>query len=90
MSTIEVRDAVIWPKHLRDNQALREELLALTADDTIQLVVDGVLGTWAKMSDGRNGLPTPGLKPTGAARDHWHELFRLRPRALVLIEKARG
>lgn len=88
MGVVEARDYVLWPKHLHGNTALRDELLALAAGALIILEVDGVTGTWVKMADGRDGMPTPGLKALGVARDHWHSLFRTRRGAVVQIAKA--
>jgi hypothetical protein len=84
----EVRDYVIWAKHVHGDAALRDELLALEAGALITLAVDGRVGTWVKMSNGKTGAPTPGLKALGAARDHWHDLFRNRRGAVVEIGKA--
>jgi hypothetical protein len=74
MSKVEIRDHVIWPKHIHGNDVLKSKLLALKAGALVDLVVDGFRGTWKKMDDGTDGLPMPGIKPVGKARDHWHEL----------------
>ncbi len=65
MSVVEVRDYVLWPKHIHGNASLRDELLALGAGALVKLVVDGFEGTWVKMDDGKTGAPTPGLKALG-------------------------
>jgi hypothetical protein len=88
MSVVEVRDYVLWPKHIHGNPKLRDELLALQAGALITLEVDGVTGTWVKMEDGNNGVPTPGLKALGTARDHWHGLFRAHRGAVLKITKS--
>ena len=87
MSVVEVRDYVLWPKHIHGNAPLRDELLALGAGALVKLVVDGVEGTWVKMDDGTTGAPTPGLKALGSAREHWHGLFRERRGAVVEVGK---
>jgi hypothetical protein len=87
MSVVEARDYVLWPKHIYGNPSLRDELLALEAGALITLEVDGVTGTWVKMADGKGGMPTPGLKALGAARQHWHGLFRTHRGAVVQIAK---
>jgi hypothetical protein len=88
MSVVEARDYVLWPKHIHGNPSLRDELLALAAGALVKLDVDGVVGTWVKMDDGKTGDRTPGLKALGAARDHWHRLFRERRGAVVEVRKA--
>jgi hypothetical protein len=88
MSVVEVRDYVLWPKHIHGNPLLREELLGLQAGTLVVLEVDGVTGTWVKMEDGKNGSPTPGLKALGVARDHWHGLFRANRGAVLKIAKS--
>jgi hypothetical protein len=87
MSVVEARDYVLWPKHLHGNPSLRDELLALAAGTVVVLEIDGVTGTWVKMEDGKTGVPTPGLKALGAARAHWHGLFRNRRGAVVAVRK---
>ena len=88
MSVVEARDYVLWAKHVHGNASLRDELLALQAGAVINLMVDGVPGTWVKMDDAKTGDPTPGLKALGNAREHWHRLFRERRGAVVEIRKA--
>lgn len=87
MSVVEVRDYVLWPKHIHGNVDLRDELLALDAGAIVKLVVDDFEGTWVKMDDGKTGTPTPGLKALGNARLHWHGLFREQRGAVVEVRK---
>lgn len=87
MSVVEVRDYVLWPKHIYGDAALRDELLALEAGTVITLNVAGVVGTWTKMAAGKNGAPTPGFRALGQARTHWHGLFKLDRGAVVPIRK---
>ena len=84
---MEVRDFVLWPKHIHGTGDLKEALLDLKAGETVELVVNGYRGHWAKMADGKDGRPTPGLKPIGTARDEWHAL-KGRWGELVEIERA--
>jgi hypothetical protein len=85
---VEVRDYVLWPKHIHGDGALRDELLALEAGAVITLEVGGVVGTWAKMAAGKHGLPTPGLRALGQARLHWHNLFQNQRGTVLPIRKA--
>ena len=72
---IEVRDAVLWVKHIRHDDPLRIRLAELSEGTRVELDIDGFRGTWEKMRDGRDGRPTPGLKPQGTARAHWRGLY---------------
>jgi hypothetical protein len=71
---VEIRDYALWPKHIYHDQSLKEHILAMSAGDLIELEVDGFRGMWAKMDDGKDGRPTPGIKGIGKAREHWHGL----------------
>ncbi len=87
MSLVEVRDHSLWPKHIHGNESLKEKLLVMPSGTLIELTVDGFRGHWKKMDDGKDGRPTPGIKPIGSAREHWHELQEERGK-LVTIEEA--
>jgi hypothetical protein len=54
----------------------------------LRATLDGETGTWVKMEDAKNGAPTPGLKPLGHARTHWHGLFKDQLGAIVSIASA--
>lgn len=86
--TVEVRDSVLWTKHIRGDDALTATLDALSERSPIDLEVDGVRGTWQKMDSGRDGRPTPGIKPLGSARLHWHDLFRDKRGSAVTVALA--
>jgi len=77
-ATVEVRDSVIWSKHLHGSGAttLAQLWEALPAGSLVRLEVDGREGIWEKMRDGLDGRPTPGLKPVGAAKHAWSETRR--------------
>jgi hypothetical protein len=77
MTKVEVKDSVLWTKHLHGDAELRARLESLRAGDVIQLRVDGEVGEWRKMQDNSTtGKPTPGLAPIGPAALRWRELFR--------------
>ena len=61
---IEVRDVVLWPQHVRGAPALRDRLLALSAEAVVRLRVDGRITTWSRMKDGKDSRPTSGLRPS--------------------------
>ncbi|MCC6918344.1 MAG: hypothetical protein IT548_04030 [Alphaproteobacteria bacterium] len=70
-----VRDNVIWLKHLRDDPVLVDHLSALRGGELVTLIVNGIPGKWGKMGDGKDGRPTAGVRPLGAAKDYWNTLF---------------
>lgn len=74
MSLVEIRDHALWAKHIHGNRILKEKILRMNEGGRIRLEIDGQLGTWVKMDDGKDGRPTPGIKGTGDAREHWHSL----------------
>lgn len=78
MAKVEVRDRVIWTKHIHGDEALREKLSSLPAGSSVQLRVAGREGFWRKMKDNQTtGTPTPGLSPIGPARSLWSNLYRM-------------
>ena len=84
---VEVRDFVLWLKHIHGASNLQARLLALDAREIVFLKIDGKVGIWERMRDGSDGSRTTGLKPSDArTRELWHALFRERPRERVRIE----
>jgi hypothetical protein len=86
MATTTVSDFVIWTKHIHGDGALIDRILGLKPSETIDLVVDGVRGTWRKMDDGKDGRPTRGVRPIGRAADVWRSAFESRRGAVVGLE----
>jgi len=75
---IEIRDDVIWAKHLKGDPTLYKQIVELKDDEIIKLKVDGVVGAWAKMKTGSDGRPTLGIKPVGAMASVWARLQKRR------------
>src|SRR3990167_4476369 len=88
MATTTVSDFVIWTKHIHGDAALVARLVELAAGDVLNLQVNGVEGAWRKMDDGKDGRPTPGLRPIGNAQNFWRTLYRTRRGQTVEIEIA--
>lgn len=86
MATVSVRDDAIWIGHIEGGQALQDRLRNLRAGDVLDLEVDGIVGTWERMRDGRDGRPTLGIKPTSHMKQVWAEM-RLRPGRIVPIRE---
>ena len=72
---VEVRDHVLWVKHIAGASDLKAWLEQIPAGASVRLRVDGVAGDWRKMADGTDGRSTPGFKPvTEPGRSRWHDL----------------
>ena len=77
MKTVEIRDDVIWLKHVNDDE-IRRQLSELPASRRLRLKVAGRVGVWEKMKDGSDGRPTQGFKPVGETHAYWARLQQLR------------
>ena len=82
----EIRDYVIWSKHLHGDLNLPARIEALDAGETIRLEIDGVRGDWRKMDDGKDGRPTPGIRPLGATQAFWRDLYKFRRGEVVSVK----
>ena len=87
MSRVEVRDNVLWVKHIQGNESLKTKINELNEGCRIELEVDGYRGTWEKMKDGKDGMPTTGIKPLGPAKEHWSRVLKDKRRCLVKISE---
>ena len=86
---VEVRDHVLWVKHIDGAERTLAWLSAIPAGEIVGLVVDGVSGEWRKMNDGKDGRPTPGFMPIGdASKAHWHGLQDRRGNWVSLLAHA--
>jgi hypothetical protein len=88
LGQVEVRDHAVWAKHIHGNRELRDEILGLAAGTVIQLKIDGRIGPWVKMNDGAHGKPTDGIRPLGATKAWWAEVYAKKTGELIEIEKA--
>lgn len=76
MGSVEVRDSVIWIKHIANSSSLIKMLADLSSEEGVELKVDGFVGTWERMKDGKDGRATLGIKPKGDAKNKWEKLER--------------
>lgn len=77
VAKVEVRDRVLWTKHIHGDDDLRGRLQSLPAGASVRLKVADQVGYWRKMNDNRTtGKPTPGLSPIGPMLPTWGDLFR--------------
>ena len=71
MAQVEMQDDCIWTKLISD-KALAKKLDALPDDEIVLLETDGNIHCWAKMKTGKDGRPTPGLRPANdEANAYW-------------------
>jgi hypothetical protein len=85
MAQVEVSDVAIWFKHVHA-KALLARLDAMSPEDEIILAVDSVVGRWRRMKTGKNGQPTPAIRPVGAMKDVWMGWYRSRKGERVDIQ----
>jgi len=74
MAFIEISDDSIWAKQIEGGKALKDRILSLAPGEVIELEVDGIVGRWEKMREGRDGRPTMGIKPVGPMKEVWKQL----------------
>ena len=86
MATTTVSDFVIWTKHIHGDDQLAARVAGLRAGEILSLEVDGIEGPWRKMDDGKDGRPTPGLRPIGRAQELWRDLYKTRRGDVVRLE----
>jgi hypothetical protein len=85
-----VSDFVIWTKHIHGDSRLAARIADMAPGETIDLRIAGEAGVWRKMDDGKDGRPTPGLRPIGKAQDAWRQLYRSRRGEGVTLEAVEG
>lgn len=88
MPYVEIRDDAMWAKQIEGGKALKDRISALVPGEIIELEVDGIVGRWEKMREGRDGRPTSGIKPIGPMREIWKR-FQLRRGEIVEIREVR-
>lgn len=77
MTTVEVRDVVIWFAHISDVPTANK-LKRYSPGQRLRLKVAGRIGIWERMKDGAAGHPTAGIKPVGETKEFWAKLQDLR------------
>jgi hypothetical protein len=86
MTTIRINDDAIWVKHIEGNPDLQARIRAMRPGDVLDLEIDGVVGRWERMRDGRDGRPTLGIKPVAEMREVWARMRR-RPRKVADVRE---
>ena len=72
-----IRDHAIWFKDISDPELL-ERFEKLAPDESLVLNIDGVVGRWKRMKNGKDGRPTFAIRPIGEMKTIWNEWFRKR------------
>lgn len=86
MSFVQVRDYALWSDDIHGDKALQQRIGEMREGETIELKVEGCLGTWRRLRNGAGGRPGPGLQAEGLAQSRWHELRNERRSGLATIE----
>jgi hypothetical protein len=86
MATIRVNDDAIWLKNIEGDPNLQHRIRAMRPGDVVDLEVDGVVGRWQRMKDGRDGRPTFGIKPIAEMRQAWARMSRQRGKVVPVRE----
>ncbi len=86
MAFVAIRDDAMWAKQIEGGKALKERIVALAPGEAIELEVDGIVGTWEKMRDGKDGRSTLGIKPVGPMKTIWKR-FQTRRGAVVEVRE---
>ena len=88
MGLLMIRDDAIWTKHIQGADIV-DRILSLEAHSSIVLEVDGRNLVFEKMSDGRDGRPTPGLRAHASSRLEWRK-FQERRGEIVTVHLPDG
>jgi hypothetical protein len=74
MATLLNNDNAVWFKHIKADKDALALLMQLPAGTLLQLEIEGVRGHWQRMSNGKDGRPTLGLKPIGKTLAYWNSM----------------
>jgi hypothetical protein len=90
MNKVLVADNTIWLSHIQGPSELRDVLASLADGELVVLQIDRVSSVWAKMAQGGNASPTPGLKPAcDLTNNWWKEKYRAHKGQLLEISVVR-
>jgi hypothetical protein len=88
MGYVKIRDDLLWAKQIEGDNELRDRLINLPPGATIDLEVDGIVGSWEKARTGKDGRPTAAVKPVGPMREIWKH-FQARRGEIVRVNETR-
>ena len=67
-------DDAIWLKNVNADPHTLGLLRRMQAGTRLKLEIEGRLGDWERMADGRDGRPTFGLKPVSQTVEFWKSM----------------
>ena len=76
MPSIRIEDNSVWVKHIEAGPELQERIKAMKPGELLDLEVDGIVGQWERMKDGKDGRPTFGIKPVASMKDVWARMLK--------------
>jgi hypothetical protein len=82
MGKLMIRDNAVWAKHIEDDPEIVRRIEALPQNGPINLLIDGKPVRFVKMRDGKDGRPTPGLRPDPAFKPFWDAMQQQRGQAV--------
>lgn len=86
MPSTRINDDTIWIKNIEAGPQLRERIMRLKPGEAVDLEVDGIVGRWERMRDGRDGRPTYGIKPVAEMREIWARMQKRRGQFVTIRE----
>lgn len=78
MAKTRINDNSIWVRHIEEDQKLCDRINKMKPGELVDLEVDGIIGKWERMRDGKDGRPTYGIKPVAEMREIWKQMQRRR------------
>ena len=88
MGYLKIGDDLLWAKHIEGDKELRDRIVNLPAEGSIDLEIDGIVGHWEKAKIGKDGRATDAVKPVGPMREIWKR-FQARRGDIVKIRETR-
>jgi hypothetical protein len=86
MAEVCINDNSIWVKNIEAGQKLCDRIMQMKPGDLVDLEVDGIVGKWERMRDGKDGRPTLGIKPVAEMREIWKQMQRRRGEIVKMRE----
>lgn len=74
MGTFLNNDDVIWLKHINADPSTIALLRQVPGGTKLKIEIEGFRGDWERMADGKDGRPTPGLRPVGKTAEFWKSM----------------
>jgi hypothetical protein len=74
MATLLNNDDSIWLKHISADANALALLSQIPAGTQLKFEVEGVVGDWERMKDGKDGRRVLGFKPVGKTLEFWKSM----------------